>query len=141
MDKNKPDTELEQINPDKKSVNGRFVTNSTAGTLFVITGNVVNHTKNSCSYVKIRGALIIKDKVEAKDKTIFCGNLIPEEKLETLDMGAIDKALNTKEGSNKSNVDIGAGQSVPFMIVFSDLPENLENFTVNVETFEKENTK
>ena len=123
--------------PDKKSVNGRFVTNTIAGTLFVITGSVTNTSKEICNHIKIKGVLITRDKVKAKTKTVFCGNLIDEDQLKTVDMNQIDTLLARETGNNLSNVNIQPGRSVPFMVVFSDLPENLENFTVNVDGFDR----
>jgi hypothetical protein len=45
--------------------------------------------------------------------------------------------LAKEEGQNGSNLNLGENQSVPFMIVFSDLPDNLQNFTVVVEGYDK----
>lgn len=127
-----------RLAPEKKSVSGRFVTNTAADKLFVITGNVINTSDVVCSHIKIKGTLITKDNIKAKDKTVYCGNLISEEDLTTMEMAAIETLLLKDTGNNLSNVSIKPGQSVPFMIVFSDLPANLENFTVNVADFEKE---
>ncbi|MBU8909673.1 MAG: DUF3426 domain-containing protein, partial [Desulfobacterales bacterium] len=123
--------------PDQKSVDGRFVTNSTAGTLFVITGRVENLSDIVYSHIEIRGALITEGKVEAKTKNIFCGNIITEEMLETGNISDINKLLIVKKGVHNSNVNIKPGAGVPFMVVFSDLPEKLQNFTVKVIRFEK----
>ncbi len=123
--------------PDRKSINGRFVTNSSAGTLFVITGRIINKSPIPCSHVKVTGTLITKDKIKVKNKIVFCGNLIPEDKLRTLKMNDINIILARKTGSNNSNVDIAPGRSIPFMIVFSSLPDNLQNFTVNVAGFDQ----
>ncbi len=127
--------------PDKESINGRFVTNSSAGTLFVITGRVTNSSQILCSHIKVTGTLITKRKIKAKSKTVFCGNLIAENKLVSLKMTAINTIMLRKAGNNNSNVNIAPGHSIPFMIVFSDLPENLKNFTVNVAGFEREPVK
>ncbi len=126
-----------RLAPEKKSVNGRFVTNTSAGTLFVITGRVINTSEVLCSHIKIKGTLITTEKVKAKEKTVYCGNLIPEEQLKSLETAAIDAQSAKITGNNQSNVNIKPGRSVPFMIVFSDLPDNLENFTVNVAGFER----
>ncbi|WP_299980466.1 zinc-ribbon domain-containing protein [Desulfobacula sp.] len=123
--------------PNQKSVNGRFVTNSTAGTLFVITGRVENLSNIAYSHIEIRGALITKGKVEAKTKNTFCGNIITEEMLKTGNISDINKLLAIKKGNHNSNVNIKPGAGVPFMVVFSDLPEKLQNFTVKVIRFEK----
>ncbi len=123
--------------PDKKSINGRFVTNSSAGTLFVITGKIINKSEIPCSHVRVTGTLIAENKIKVKNKTVFCGNLISEDKLGSLKMEAIDGILARKSGNNSSNVNIAPGRFVSFMIVFSKLPDNLQNFTVNVAGFDK----
>jgi len=135
----KPAPEISQVKPipNQKSVNGRFVTNSTAGTLFVITGRVENPSNIAYSHIEIRGALITKDKEEAKVKNAFCGNIITEEMLKDGNISDINTLLTLKEGAHKINVNVAPGASVPFMIVFSDLPEKLHNFTVKVAGFDK----
>ncbi|RLB91074.1 MAG: hypothetical protein DRH26_08570 [Deltaproteobacteria bacterium] len=135
----KPAPEISEARPipNQKSVNGRFITNSTAGTLFVITGRVENPSNIAYSHIEIRGALITTSKKEAKIKKAFCGNIIPEDMLKTGNIADIDILLALKEGAHKINVNVPPGGSVPFMLVFSDLPEKLENFTVKVAGFEK----
>ena len=132
-----PETSEAKPVPNQKSVNGRFVTNSTAGTLFVITGRVENPSNIAYSHIEILGALITKGKEEAKTKNAFCGNIITEEMLKTGNISDINKFLGVKTGSHNSNVNIKPGASIPFMVVFSDLPEKLQNFTVKVTKFDK----
>lgn len=136
-----PAPEPVNLAPDKQSVNGRFVTNSTAGTLFVITGKVTNTSNVTLSKIKVKGTLITRDKVKAKTKIVPCGNLISEEQLKNAEMSQINLLLAGETGNNLSNTNIQPGRSIPFMIVFSDLPENLENFTVNMEEFERKARK
>ncbi|MFO7749948.1 MAG: DUF3426 domain-containing protein [Desulfobacteraceae bacterium] len=123
--------------PDKKSVKGRFITNSPEGTLFVITGQVTSNSVKPASHAKVTGTLLTKGKVKAREKTVFCGNVIDEEKLKTLDMAKIEELLSNRDGKNGTNTSITMAQPVSFMIVFSDLPDNLENFTVTVAGFDK----
>ncbi|WP_457552896.1 zinc-ribbon domain-containing protein [Desulfobacula sp.] len=135
----KPVPEISEVKPipNQKSVNGRFVTNSTAGTLFVITGRVENPSNISYSHIKIRGALITKNKQEAKIKNVFCGNIITEEMLKTGNIADINTLMMLKEGAHKINVNVKPAASVPFMVVFSDLPEELQNFTIKIDSFDK----
>ena len=135
----KPIPEISEAKPipNQKSVNGRFVTNSTAGTLFVITGRVENPSNIAYSHIEIRGALITTNKEEAKIKNVFCGNIITEDMLKTGNISDINTLLSLKEGAHKINVNVVPGASIPFMVVFSDLPEKLENFTIKVAGFDK----
>ncbi len=139
----KPTPEVRELKPlpNEKSVNGRFVSNTKAGTLFVITGRVDNPSNASCSFIEVRGTLSTKDLPEAKVKNAFCGNIITEEMLKTGDIAEINRLLDMREGAHNANVDILPGASVPFMIVFSDLPEKLQNFNIKVVSFEKSEAK
>ncbi len=135
----KPAPEVNEAKPvpNQKSVNGRFVTNTTVGTLFVITGRVENPASISYSHIKILGTLITKGKTEAKTKTAYCGNIVSEEMLKTGNISDINKILMTQTGNLNANVGVKPGATIPFMVVFSDLPEKLQNFTVKVTTFDK----
>jgi predicted Zn finger-like uncharacterized protein len=118
--------------PNEGSVNGRFISNDTAGELFIITGRIENPAAIPYSYIQVKGTLITKGKVKATTQTIFCGNIISEEMLKTANISDISKLLSTREGSHNSNVNVKPGGFIPFMLVFSNLPDNLENFTVEV---------
>lgn len=123
--------------PNQKSVKGRFVTNTNAGNLFVITGNVENNSTVVYSHILVKGTLLLKENVEAKVKSVFCGNIITEDMLKTGKLEDIEKLLMVKQGGHDTNVNIKPGSKVPFMVVFSDLPEELQNYRVTVTEFEK----
>lgn len=120
-----------------KSVNGRFITNKIEGTLFIITGKVDNLTTSQISYVNVRSALITKGKIEAMIESAYCGNIITEEMLKNSKISEIKEQLMLKNGNENINVNIAPGGSVPFMVVFSNLPDRLQNFTVKVASFEE----
>ncbi len=125
--------------PSQKNVNGRFISNKTAGELFIITGKVENPAKVAYSYIQVRGTLLTKEKVKAKVLTAYCGNILSEDELKNNNMADINKRLSVKEGMNQTNVNLKPKGTVPFMLVFSELPENLQNFTVEVSDFKKAN--
>jgi hypothetical protein len=118
--------------PNEGSVNGRFISNDTAGELFIISGRIENPAATPFSHIQVKGTLITKGKVKARTQTAFCGNVISEEVLKTGNISDISKQMNIREGAHNSNVNVKPGGFVPFMLVFSNLPENLENFTVEV---------
>ncbi|MBF0411494.1 MAG: zinc-ribbon domain-containing protein [Desulfamplus sp.] len=134
-----PQPEPVKLTPDQKTVNGKFVNNTISGTLFVINGEIVNHSKISCKDVRVEGTLIAANKVKVKNKTVFCGNIISEEQLKTLDTNSINLILSSSDAKKKFTVE--PGKSIPFMVVFSDFPDNLENFTVAVTDFKRVSEK
>jgi pilus assembly protein FimV len=113
-------------------VNGKFVENAKTGQIFVITGRVKNDYSHNRRYVKVTGTLFTKGKGAAKTATVFCGNFLTDIELANLDLSAINKRLMNRFGDKKSNLTIKPGQMIPFMIVFSKLPNNLDEFSVEV---------
>lgn len=113
-------------------INSRFVENGAVGRLFVITGKVKNGYSDVRSFVKINGKLYSKGKVLEKTQMVFCGNLLTNAELATLDMVAVNQRLSNRVGDNRSNTGILPGKILPFMVVFDKLPENLEEFTIEV---------
>jgi len=130
-----PKPESIKLTPEQNTVSGRFVTNSVSGTLFIITGQVINYSKVRCKEIKIQGTLLATNKSKVKEKTVLCGNIISEDQLKTLDTNAINSILYSSDNSKKFTLE--PGQSIPFMVVFSDFPDNLENFTVAVTDFKQ----
>lgn len=111
---------------------GKFINNTGSGKLFVITGNAKNGYEEPRALIKISGKLYSKGKQLVKTETIYCGNTLTDEQLVNLDLENIKKRLNNRSGDNKSDLNIAPGRVVPFMIVFSGLPENLEEYSIEV---------
>ncbi|MDZ7667705.1 MAG: DUF3426 domain-containing protein [Desulfotignum sp.] len=122
--------------PDQKSVTGRFITNDTAGELFIITGKIENPAQIPYRRVQVKGTLFQKEQKAVMSQTVFCGNILPEETLRTSPVEELTAQLRTPREPADINDKIMPGETVPFMLVFSDLPQNLENFTVEVAEFE-----
>jgi predicted Zn finger-like uncharacterized protein len=118
---------------DTLDVDSAFVKNAKAGKLFVITGKIKNGYSDARSHIKVTGKLYTKGKVLVQKETVFCGNILSDIELSNLELSAIKKRLSNRIGDNKSNIGVKPGQELPFMIVFSDLPDNLEEFAIEAE--------
>ncbi len=113
-------------------IKSKFVENSKTGRLFVITGQAKNEYSKARGLIKITGKLFTTGKKLAQTKTVFCGNVISDLDLATMDLDTINKRLVNRFGDNRSNAKVRPNKAIPFMIVFSKLPNNLEEFTINV---------
>lgn len=122
---------------NNQSLNGRYVNNEAAGKLFVITGKITNESSIPLNFIQVEGTLIAKGGVVAKKQRVYCGNKIPEGQLSSLSIGAISRTLQRKGGEQGANMDIKTNETIPFMLVFSGLPEELENYTVTVTSFDR----
>jgi len=114
-------------------ISSKFVENAKTGTLFVITGKIRNDYDHPRGFVKVTGRLYSKGKKLSKTLTVFCGNTLTDKELSTLDIGTIRKKLLERAGQKQANVMIPPGKQVPFMMVFSDLPQDLEEFDIQID--------
>jgi predicted Zn finger-like uncharacterized protein len=115
----------------------RFLETEKAGKLFLITGKVKNDYDTSRSFIQMSGSLYTKGKTLADTATAYCGNVIADLELSQMTPAAIRTRLGNRSGENNSNVNIKPGEERSFMIVFFDLPESLDEFTVAVRGSEE----
>ena len=113
-------------------ISSRFYDNKEAGRLFVITGRVKNEYDHPRSHIAIVGELLSKGRKVLMSESVFCGNVLTAKELQSLSLTEIKKRLKIKTGDKRSNVKLKSGGELPFMVVFSSLPKNLDEFTVKV---------
>jgi len=113
-----------------KSVKGKFCQSSKAGNLFCIQGMVFNDYPESRSFIRVKGSLLDEKGVAVKQKLAFAGNSFTESELKDMPLEQINQSLANRTGKGNVNVNVRPQASVPFMIVFEELPDNLSEFTV-----------
>lgn len=113
-----------------KDVTGAFVDSKKAGHLFVIRGLVGNKYQKSRSFILVKGTILDDRGKVVKQKLAYAGNTYKVEELKVLPMEAINKAMENRFGKGKINLNVAPDSSIPFMIVFGNLPDNLSEFTV-----------
>ncbi len=109
---------------------GIFVNNSEAGQLFVIQGKAVNGYAEPRSALAVKGQLFNRSGDLLREQTVFCGNTLSENELKTLPLAKLRERTENQFGDSLSNLNVGPGKSIPFTIVFSDLPADLSEFNV-----------
>jgi hypothetical protein len=119
-----------KVIPIDKSINAKFIDNSNVGQLFVISGKIKNEYDHPRSFIKVTGKIYQKGKKLAKTSTVYCGNMISDSELAQMDIAAINKRLQNSFGDKKSNLKIKTGMEIPFMIVFDNLPQNLDEYSI-----------
>ncbi len=113
-------------------IRSKFVDNTTAGRLFVIKGKVRNDYPEARNFIMLKGVLYSEDGKTIDKKTIYCGNTLSDADLQALDKATMDKRLRNKFGDKRSNFRVPSGKVIPFVVVFSDLPQVLGEFSVEV---------
>jgi len=110
----------------------KFVENKSSGELLVINGNVTNRYDHPRSNVQVKGTLYNNAGKVIISSTVYCGNMFTDAELTDLDIKTIEGRLNNRTGDNQMNSGITSGQSVPFTVIFKDLPPEMDEFTVEV---------
>ncbi len=113
-----------------KDLNGTFVDSEKSGKLFVVKGLVTNNYPDRRSFIRIRSNILDSKGTAVKSKIVFAGNPIGDKEIQSLIPEEIDNRLKDKLGKDKMNINIQPTSSIPFMIIFSDLPEDMSEFTV-----------
>jgi predicted Zn finger-like uncharacterized protein len=113
-----------------KDVSGSFFQNNIAGQLYIIKGDVINNNPKSRSFILLKGTILDTNGKAVRQKLIYAGNTFTEEQLKEMTLEEIDKGLKNQAGKGDINVNIDPGGSVPFMIIFEKLPNNLGEFEV-----------
>ncbi|MFO7461342.1 MAG: DUF3426 domain-containing protein [Desulfatiglandales bacterium] len=114
------------------NISSQFVENSKHGKLFVIRGTATNDFPESRRYIQLTGTLYQSGKTVVKQESVYCGNVLSDLRLADMDLAEINTVVSNRFGDRKTNFEVKPGQEIPFMIVFSDLPNNLEEFAVEV---------
>ncbi len=113
-----------------KDLNGSFVNSKKAGKLFVVKGLVTNMYPDKRSFIRIRSNILDSKGKAVKSKIVYAGNPISDKELSSLSMEEVDNRLRDKFGKNKMNTNIPPNSSIPLMIVFANLPQDLSEFEV-----------
>ena len=113
------------------NISGSSYVNGQAGQMLVIQGSAVNNHTSSRSSITIKGTLVDAKGKTLLQQTVFCGNALNDAELANMSFGAIEEAMNNEFGDSLSNMNIASGGSIPFTIVFRNLPADIA--TINVE--------
>lgn len=116
----------------EQDISTRFVENAAAGRLFVIEGKVRNDYPAARNFIEVKGALYATDGNSVSQNTVFCGNIFTDSELQTADKATIDTRLRNKFGDQRSNFQVTPSKVLPFMVVFSDLPQDFGEYSVQV---------
>jgi hypothetical protein len=116
----------EAIVPIETTLKGSWVENKIDGRLYIIQGRVKNEYSEPRSFIRVTGQVFADGRQFKRAEQAYCGNMPSRENLENLPLADLQKQLSNRSGTNNANVRVAPGQEVPFTIVFSGLPEDVE---------------
>ena len=113
-----------------KGVSGDFLQTDKTGQLFVIKGTVINNNPKSRSFLLLKGTILDEKGESIIQKLVYAGNTFTDKQLNDMRLEEIDRDLKNQAGKGNINIDVEPGGSVPFMIIFENLPDNGSEFIV-----------
>ncbi|MBI5328748.1 MAG: zinc-ribbon domain-containing protein [Deltaproteobacteria bacterium] len=107
-------------------LNGYYINNASVGRLFVIEGKVVNNLNALQEVQGIHGIVFDKNDKQIKDVWVAPGRIISQDELKNISMADLGKRFNDRKGT------MPPMGTVPFMIVFQSVSEDLAEFSVEL---------
>ncbi len=115
-----------------ENVRQYFVPNEKEGQLFIIEGKAVNRFPEARELIRIKASLFDSQGAEVATQEFMCGNVVSLYQLQVSTRADIETALTAKVGILTNNTNIQPGASVPFMAVFFQTPDSVEEFGLEV---------
>jgi predicted Zn finger-like uncharacterized protein len=115
-----------------KNLQGVFLTNQAGGEIFVISGEAVNNYKKPRASIQAKATILGPKGETLMQKSAYCGNSLSKEQLTTLPMAKIEEAMGSPFGDSLANLGVQPGKVIPFVIVFSGVPKDAAEFSVEV---------
>ncbi len=97
------------------------------GRVFIIEGKIVNPWNFPISSNGVKGSVFDGSGVKVDEKLIFPNIIFSRQQLRELSPFDLQKTL-----SQSKDVNLNPGASLPFMVVFSNVPGNLSEFEAEV---------
>jgi len=108
-----------------------YLNNKASGEPFyVVKGTVTNIGKVLDGGIRIEATLLGKDNQAIVKNGTFAGNVIDESLISHMTRVRVEAFLGMRYGEGNVNRIIPEGKTLPFMVVFFDLPREVESFRV-----------
>ncbi|MFH1034760.1 MAG: DUF3426 domain-containing protein [Pseudomonadota bacterium] len=128
----KPAAEAEYQGLLLSQVRGYFRVNQAAGRLFIIQGLVENQGQQERAAVMVRGRLTDTQGQVARQEVIYAGQAFNPDELQQMPLAELQARLSKPDAPGGGKHAVKPGATLPFMIVFANLPTNLAEFTAEV---------
>lgn len=115
-----------------ENVQQYFVNNEEIGELFVIEGRAVNESPTPRAGIKIRASVYDGDGEVVQEKEFFCGNVASLFQLQVSSRQDLEATLESETGVMTREQHVDPGTSAPFMAVFYNPPEEVQEFGLEV---------
>lgn len=111
------------------------VDNEKIGNMLVISGKLVNNSPGTLGQIKIQADLLGADEKVMDSQVITAGPTLSLVDLKVLPLADLQARLNSIQDIMLHNGRVRPGDEVPFMVVFSKIPEGTKNFSLKIADY------
>jgi len=115
-----------------EDVRGYFRINKKLGRIFVIQGMVVNRGGDPRTKILVQGRLRDARGNVVRQAVVYAGPIFSPEELRSLTLAEIQARLAKPTAPDGSAYVLSPSDSLPFMVVFANVPTNVSEFTAEV---------
>ncbi len=115
-----------------RDVHEYSVMNEKIGKILVIEGKVHNGASTARSFIRLEGKLSDDKGNELSSQKQLAGTSMNRFQLQVLNKEELENALKNRLDIVSENMNVQPGSEVPFIIVFTDVPENASDYKVSV---------
>ena len=109
-----------------------IITNEKAGPIFVVEGKALNRFETPKARIQVMVSLYDAAGKVLAQKEQLCGNTLSLFQLQVQSEQEINDALNSKAGIYANNAFIKPGDTAPFMVVFFNPPDKVEEYQIKI---------
>jgi len=99
--------------------------------LYVIEGKVTNQSRSAKRYVKVKVMIFDQNRDKMAEKETICGRIIHREELKSLPIAFFKGKMMLLPKKEEDSMT-PAGEAIPFMVIFKDLPSQAKEFQVEI---------
>ncbi len=107
----------------------RFIVNQANGTkIFVLEGQIKStYPANiEIDWIEVKGVLFDRQNKRISESTAYAGKSLTIDQLKRSSRKSIDSSLALQTNQSNRNLNLGSEQTVPFLIVFLDVPTTID---------------
>lgn len=106
---------------------GYYIVNKNEGRVFVIEGKIVNPWNFTITSNGVKGSVFDNSGVKVYEKLVFPNTVFSKQQIIELPPKELENILRTPK-----DIRLEPGISLPFMVIFPNVPENLDEFEAEV---------
>jgi len=121
---------------DLRNVIGYYESSSASPRILVIKGQVANLSAVEKSGIRVLAALLDNTDTVLAQQMVYAGNVLSGEAIRKGTRDTLSKAMENRFGEGLTNMHVGPGKAIPFMVVFFDAPATMDSYKLEAKDSE-----